>query len=214
MNQRKNFSFESNAGLGNQLMVLYHIYNTFPEAEDLFFPSMDSCRHYFNCEKFRSAEYFNKNRDKFQRVDWDEVKDAGNILRFTDLQLTPEHQAKVDLMVESLGDGDLVAVHMRHGDYDHWNDGKFYFSTQRYLDEAEKAIANWGLKDPVVVVFSNERKDGVKFSWDITGGEAVHDLFFMSHFNYFIRTFSTFSGVASRLSQNRGLFKDEVVILN
>jgi hypothetical protein len=214
MNQRKNFSFESNAGLGNQLMVLYHIYNTFPEAEDLFFPSMDSCRHYFNCEKFRSAEYFNKNRDKFQRIDWDEVKDAGNILRFTDLQLTPEHQAKIDLMVESLGNGDLVAVHMRHGDYDHWNDGKFYFSTQRYLDEAEKAIANWGLKDPVVVVFSNERKDGVKFSWDITGGEAVHDLFFMSHFNYFIRTFSTFSGVASRLSQNRGLFKDEVVILN
>lgn len=214
MNQRKSFSFESNAGLGNQLMVLYHIYNTFPDVEDLFFPSMDSCRHYFNCDKFRSGEYFDSNRGKFQRIDWDEVKDAGNILRFTELQLNPEHQAKVDSMVEGLGGGDLVAVHMRHGDYDHWNDGKFYFSTQRYLDETEKAIANWGLKDPVVVVFSNERKEGVRFSWDITGRNDIYDMFLMSHFNYFVRTFSTFSGVASRLSQNRGLFKDEVVILN
>lgn len=212
MNQRKSFSFESNAGLGNQLMVLYHIYNTFPDVEDLFFPSMDSCRHYFNCDKFRSGEYYHVNHDKFRSIKWEDTKDAGNLLRFHDLQLTPEHQSKVDSMIAGLGGENLVAVHMRHGDYDHWNDGKFYFSVQRYLNEAEKAVANWGIKDPVVVVFSNERKEGVRCSWDLTGGDAVYDLFLMSHFNYFIRTFSTFSGVASRLSQNRGLFKGEVVI--
>jgi hypothetical protein len=212
MNQHKSFFFKSNAGLGNQLMVLYHIYNTFPEVEDLFFPSMDSCRHYFNCDKFRSGEYYRSNHSKFRHIVWGDAKDAGDLIRFSDLQLTPEHQAKVDSMVEGLGGGDLVAVHMRHGDYDHWNDGKFYFSAQKYLDETYKAIANWGIKNPVVVVFSDERKDGVNFSWDITGGEAVYDLFFMSHFNYFVRTYSTYSGVASRLSQNRGLFKGEVVV--
>jgi hypothetical protein len=190
--QMKGVVFDENMGLGNQLVVLYHVYNTFPNVEDLFFPKMDSCRHYFNCDKFRSGEYYRSNHSKFRHIVWGDAKDAGDLIRFSDLQLTPEHQAKVDSMVEGLGGGDLVAVHMRHGDYDHWNDGKFYFSAQKHLDETYK--------------------DGVNFSWDITGGEAVYDLFFMSHFNYFVRTYSTYSGVASRLSQNRGLFKGEVVV--
>jgi hypothetical protein len=80
------------------------------------------------------------------------------------------------------------------------------------MDKAQQAVESWGLEDPAIVVFSNDRKDGCAVSWDLTGGDGVLDLFLMSHFNYFVRTFSTFSGVASRLSQNRGLFKGEVVL--
>ena len=209
---KRGFSFEKNVGLGNQLVVLYHIFNTNPEVDDLYFPHMDGYRNYFNCDKFRCGEYYHKNIDKFLSIQWDETKDAGNLLKFNELNLKQEYQDKIKSMVYNFGNRDLVAVHIRHGDYDHWNDGKFYFTKEQYMDKTKQAIESWGLEDPAIVVFSNDRKDGCDVSWDLTGGDAVLDLFLMSHFNYFVRTFSTFSGVASRLSQNRGLFKGEVVL--
>ena len=212
MKKKSGFAFNKPVGLGNQLVVLYHVFNTYPEVEDLYFPCMDSCRHYFNSDKFRCGEYYHKNMDKFRLIEWEETKDAGNLLRFTELDLKPEYQDKIKSMVDSFGNRDLVAVHMRHGDYDHWNDGKFYFTKDQYMEKARQSIELWGLENPAIVVFSNDRKDGCVTSWDLTGGDGVLDLFLMSHFNYFVRTFSTFSGVASRLSQNRGLFKGEVVL--
>jgi hypothetical protein len=211
-NMKNGAYFASNGRLGNQLSALFHAYAEYPNLENLYFPHMKEYQEYFKCNKFRDEAFYNNFKEYFHEIDWHNLKDYGNVLRFPDFHLREEHQKKVNDMVAQLGTSDLVAVHIRHGDYKEWCNGEFYFNEGEYLDAANKAVESWGLRNPKIVIFSDEKRDVENFSWNITGGNAVYDMFVMSHFNYFVRTYSTFSGLAAHISKCRGLFEGEIYI--
>lgn len=207
----KGFSFRSDVRLGNQLIALFHAFNLSEGDEvKLYYPGFDRYKDKFNITSLVDGEYYARNGNDFVDLQWGDLKDGGDLLRFDQLKLKPEYSEIVEQSLSKLGNCDLVAVHVRHGDFGHWEGGKHYFKYEEYLDVARSAIKRWGIKDYKMVVFSDEDQpsNGAILSRNLTNADPVIDLFLMSKFNYFIKTFSTFSSVAMRFSQLAGKYKD------
>jgi len=206
-----NYAFLSNGRLGNQLSILYGIYATHSDIDKLYLPHFMEYSHHFRCKKLCSDGDFHNHRGDFVEIDWSShnLIQPDNFFesRFTDLFLTRDSQSKISEMVDDLPRGNLVAVHMRHGDYKEWCGGSHYFTKEQYIEKLIATIENCGISNPSVVIFSDEQQDtGYKFSWDITKGDPVVDMYLMSCFNYFISSYSTFSGIAIELAKSRGNF--------
>lgn len=207
----RSFSFRNDGKLGNQLIALFHCFNE-ANGDDvkLYFPHFGYFEKYFKITSFVDREYFDKNGANFTDLLWDDLKDGGDILRFEQFRLKPEYEDMVDWAFSRLKSKDLVAVHIRHGYFRDWNNGSQYFDTSTYSSETRRVVSEWGLEDPQIVVFSDEDQQSCGFlqSKELTGGDPVLDMFLMARFNYFVRTFSTFSGVALRMSQLSGRYKN------
>jgi hypothetical protein len=206
-----NYALLSDGRLGNQLSRLYGVYATYDTIDKLYFPHFLKYSHNFKCDKLCSDSDFNNNRGNFIEIDWSShgLIDPDNFLseRFSDLFLNNSSQRMVNEMVDELPNGDLIAVHMRHGDYKEWCNGEQYFTKDQYIEKLIATIENCGISNPSVVIFSDDKQDtGYTFSWEITNGDPVIDMYLMSYFNYFISSHSTFSGIAIQLAKSRGNF--------
>lgn len=210
---KNSFSFVNDCQLGNQLVVLYHAFNICDNIENLYFPWFKRYADFFNISKLCDSGLYYRKQSKFHDLKWGDQTHVDHPLdpKFQELFLRKEHEDKVKSIVSGLN-GDLVAIHIRHKDYKDWNGGKFYFEASEYLEFAKKRIEEWKLENPTIVVFSDERQSVENFSWDYTNEIPVYDMYLMSHFNYFISTYSTFSGVAKWLAKDRGTFKGDAVL--
>ncbi len=94
----------------------------------------------------------------------------------------------------------IVALHIRQGDYETFENGKYYLSTKQYRDIAAGMIEQIGGPRVGVVIFSNVKQDLSIFRplAVVEGpGEAVTDLYCMALADYIIAVPSTFSRWAS-----------------
>ena len=58
----------------------------------------------------------------------------------------------------------LIGVHIRHGDYKEWHNGKHYFTSQEYAEIMKKIARNFPEKKVAFLICSNENQDKNLFS--------------------------------------------------
>lgn len=113
-----------------------------------------------------------------------------------------------------LADKTVVAVHIRHGDYLEWQNGRFYFPIEAYLAWIEN-VRNVFEDDSVslhFILFSNTKIISKVENMDditISNLSAVEDQFLMSQCDYIMGPPSTFSWWASFMGK-----KPYCVLLN
>lgn len=96
----------------------------------------------------------------------------------------------------------FVGIHIRRGDYKYYQEGKYYFSIQQYVDIMHGFVDNC-CNDKVVVFFisSNEKIDLTVFNdlkvFQIGDSSPVKDLVGLSMCDYIIGPPSTYSAWAS-----------------
>jgi len=93
-----------------------------------------------------------------------------------------------------------LAFHLRRGDYREFNQGRFFFSLENYLDWIRQARMLWREKNPVCLVFSDEdpgeairKEPGV----EVASGDLFEDLFRMAASDVIVGPPSSFSDWAA-----------------
>lgn len=97
---------------------------------------------------------------------------------------------------------DLVCgVHIRHGDYRHWNRGKYFYTEDQYYSMMLKVKKIFREQSVAFFISSNEKIDLNRFKkcdcYTLPNGSATKDLCGLSICDYIIGPPSTFSGWAS-----------------
>jgi hypothetical protein len=98
----------------------------------------------------------------------------------------------------------LIALHIRQGDYDSYQSGRFFLTTHEYRNLLEPVIEQLSPKRTGVIVFSNIRQDLSIFhplSVIAGHGDVITDLYCMAQADYIIAVPSTFSRWASFYGQ-------------
>ena len=122
----------------------------------------------------------------------------------------------------------VVGVHIRHGDFEDWCDGRFYFSTHDYSNIMEQTVNIFRDKKIHFILFSNAEGLDLScfadFKFDFQKRTMDQDLFLMAKCDYIVAPdTSTFSGLASFLGQvpiyrindkNKIINESDFVVLN
>jgi hypothetical protein len=217
-----NFYISYPGRLGNQLFLLYHIYNICDKIDKIYAPFFESSLSYFKGEEkdvFCNEDFFESNKESFIEVGWEDQKvdSIENIYdsKFDDLKLKEIYTYAISNIINTFENKSLVAVHIRQGDYIDFCNGDLFFSINKYLEETQKNIKEWGLVNYKILLFSDillpKDLEGFIVS-DITNNEAPIDLFLMGQCNYFIHTWSTFSLLAIKFSKSLEKFKNNKVL--
>lgn len=214
-----NFSILFPGRLGNQLILLYHIYETYGNKIDkIYAPYFDEYSHYFNISNLCDESYYNNNKGSFLPIEWYPNSCINNYVddKFNDLKLKPIFEHEIDKIIKTEFTSDnMVAVHIRQADFKIFENGKYYFDTPIYLQKTQQKILDWGLENYKILIFSDSDQSNIPnttFASKITNSDVL-DLFLMAHCNYFIRcVFSTFSQISKRLSEGMGKFKNEYTL--
>lgn len=96
----------------------------------------------------------------------------------------------------------IVGVHMRGGDYRHWENGQYFFEKEEYRDFMSQIKALFAKKKVCFFISTNEKYDKSYFD-EFTLCElnknttAIHDLYALSQCNRIIGPHSSFSRWAS-----------------
>lgn len=103
-----------------------------------------------------------------------------------------------------------IAVHFRRGDYQFWQDGRYYFSEEQFI----KQMIAINDKEYHFMIFSNEILDKEKFistglSISFMNGDAIHDLCCMSMCDYIMGPPSTYSAWAGYIGNKKLLWMKE-----
>lgn len=215
-----NFSILFPGRLGNQLIILYYIYNTYDNINKIYAPYFDMYKEYFKINKFCDESYYINNKETFIDIGWYPSTIIENYcdIKFEDLKLKDKYNDIIKNIVElNFKNENIVAVHIRQSDFKIWLDGKFYFSTEKYIEECFKKIKEWNLENYQIVIFSDEEQifnnENFIKSSSLTNFNSVLDLFLMSECNYFISVlYSTYSKMAINLSIGSKKFKNNFYI--
>jgi hypothetical protein len=109
-----------------------------------------------------------------------------------------EYQDKIDAFIGKLRDNGkrLVGVHIRHGDYKTWNDGKFFYSFEEVRDILESYLEKQENSGKVIFVLCSDEKinDAVFAGLPYVKGlgSEIEDLFTLAATDVIIGTNSTF----------------------
>ncbi len=209
--------------LGNQLIMLYYIYGLYEGVDRIYAPHFSEYASYFNIEDrgiLCDESFYLSNKGSFKEVYWENLNSQVPIIdfcgsRFSDLKLKGVFEKKVTDIMDTIGEGPLVSIHVRHGDYKWEFDGKCFFPLEYYIKAANQKVKDWGLLNYKLLFFSDSVQlqpiEGILVS-KLTDGIAPIDLFLMSQCNYFIHTWSTFSLLAIELSKGSLKFKNNYIM--
>ena len=117
----------------------------------------------------------------------------------------------VNTVLKKANDEKIIGVHIRRGDYKIWQDGKYYFSDEIYLNfinKIKEVLFKNELK-PKFIIFTNgdieiKESDEIKISHE----EWYVDHYLMSKCDYLIGPPSTFTSWASYIGKVPLLFID------
>lgn len=215
-----NFSILYNGRMSNQLVLLYHIYNTYDKINKIYSPFFDKYAKYFNINKLCDSNYYLNNIETFNEIRWnDNINNIVNYCdsKFNELKLKPYYDEIVREVLKNFQQYDnLISVHIRQTDFKDWHDGCYYFDYDYYMKKCFEKIKEWDIKNYKILIFSDEKQnisdDNSVFISDITNFEGPLDLFIMSNCNYFISTWSTFSLMAINISTSMNKFKKNYII--
>jgi len=105
------------------------------------------------------------------------------------------------LMREATKDCDvIVGVHIRHGDYRVYADGKYFYNTDQYANIMEKVENLFSGNKVGFLICSDEKQDEAKFSkfrFNFGNGHIVGDMYSFAQCNYLIGAPSTYTMWAS-----------------
>lgn len=94
----------------------------------------------------------------------------------------------------------VVGVHIRHGDYRRWKDGRYFFPASRYADWMREMAAQFPDNKVSFFVCSDEPRNAGEFpglSVELGAGPPVADLYTLAKCDYILGPVSTFSQWAS-----------------
>lgn len=94
----------------------------------------------------------------------------------------------------------VIGIHIRHGDYREWQNGKYFFEAQRYAQWMRELVPQFPGKKVSFLVCSDEPRSREEFAGlDVAfgTGPAVNDLFALAKCDYLIAPLGTFSQWAS-----------------
>ena len=94
----------------------------------------------------------------------------------------------------------LIGVHVRHGDYKNWNDGKYFYELDEYAKIMERIEILFQNKKVVFLVCSNVTQDVKtlsKFRFIFCNNHFVQDLYSLAKCDYIIGPPSTYTNWAS-----------------
>jgi len=95
----------------------------------------------------------------------------------------------------------ICGVHIRHGDYKTWREGKYYYSIEEFNKIMKRVAGIFPNHEIIFFISSNEKINLSKFSditcFSINNSTAVKDLYGLGICDYIIGPPSTYSGWAS-----------------
>lgn len=136
----------------------------------------------------RDRKSFNKHRDEIKKI----------------FQPASVYQANIDAFFENMHEGQLflIGVHIRHGDYKSWLDGRYYYPFEIYANICRQIQKEMDSQQTPCrfIIFSDDNVDlGYFDGLDcINGpGKVIEDLYSMAKCNLIVGPPSTFSMWAS-----------------
>ncbi|WP_243371788.1 hypothetical protein [Geotalea sp. SG265] len=116
--------------------------------------------------------------------------------------LVQEHALRVDAFLHKAKDhGDfVVGIHMRMGDYRYWNDGKFFFTVDEYIEVMRTIIEKHKSKSIVFILCTNEDQEWSRFeefTYLVGPGDTIGDLYVLAGCNEIYGPQSSYSAWAS-----------------
>ena len=117
-------------------------------------------------------------------------------------RIVPPHQAKVDRLIASLRDQSdvIVGVHVRHGDYANFLDGKYFYTASQYVEIMQGIVDQLAPRRVGFLVCSNVELDPRDFSGlpvRFGTGQLIEDLYALAAVDMLVGPPSTFTGWAS-----------------
>lgn len=95
----------------------------------------------------------------------------------------------------------IIGIHIRHGDYKTWENGRYYFEYEDYRLIMKNMLLTYKDKHVCFFISTNERYDSAIFHdftlCTVDSSTAIHDLYALSLCNRIIGPLSTFSRWAS-----------------
>ncbi|CAN5454954.1 hypothetical protein BH11BAC1_BH11BAC1_07810 [soil metagenome] len=120
----------------------------------------------------------------------------------TSFQLVDKHQRQVTRVIEQARSGCeiLVGLHIRHGDYAHFEGGKYFYSLDQYYLIMLKVTEIFHGKKVRFLISTNTRHDYSTFKnldWCVSTGHEVEDMYVLSYCDYLLGPPSTYTMWAS-----------------
>ncbi|MFK8115425.1 MAG: hypothetical protein AB8B91_24725 [Rubripirellula sp.] len=117
-------------------------------------------------------------------------------------EIQSENRRNVEQVVQRLrGEADvMVGVHIRHGDYATFMDGRYFFSVDQYVDAMRKIVAQLPGKRVAFLVCSNAKTKASDFAGlnvHFGPGHITEDMYAMAEADLLIGPPSTYTGWAS-----------------
>ncbi len=163
----------------------------------------------FNYFDLNDPVFLNKVNQKIVIADGWSFRDHASFEKHASIirkYFTPDDEVvrKIDkLMLECRKQGEItIGVHLRRGDYRLWEDGKYYFNDDIYIDKIQQLENYFNSigKKVVFLICSNEHIQDDSFSkYNIKLGlnNLIEDLYSLARCDYLIGPPSTFSMWAS-----------------
>lgn len=117
-------------------------------------------------------------------------------------EILPRHRDRVSSLMDCIGRGSkpIIGVHVRHGDYATFENGRFFFSVAQYVSAMQRIRQQLVVPDPTFFVCSNvplDRKDFGDLQVHFGTGHLVEDMYSLAETDFLIGPPSTFTGWAS-----------------
>jgi hypothetical protein len=149
--------------------------------------------------KSRQAPLFILEGEGFRSTN--DLRDQATLIRHL---FTPKWQydTKIKNIIGSISkDNDvLIGIHLRRGDYNKWQGGKYYYDNQTYMHFIQQLRSMFVGQNIKFILCSDEIIDTTYFSDDdmyISTQDMIIDLYLLASCDYLIGPPSTFSGWAS-----------------
>lgn len=95
----------------------------------------------------------------------------------------------------------IIGVHIRRGDYQYWENGKYYFELNEYARQMQSLLEVYSNKKVVFFISTNEKRINNNFDkfnfFKIKNATVAHDLYALSLCDRIMGPLSTFSRWAS-----------------
>ena len=132
---------------------------------------------------FRSSKLVEKHADRIRKH----------------FQILPAHRDNVDAKISELRrpDTKIVGVHIRHGDYRTWEDGKYFFPVEEYADHMRMIVEKNKQTNTRFLVCGNaslSKDDFPGLDVNFSSGHLIEDMYTLAETDVVIGPPSTYSG--------------------
>jgi len=121
-------------------------------------------------------------------------------------EILPEHRSRVATLIQSVRQKAdfVVGVHIRHGDYANFENGRYFFTVQQYVAAMRRVQQQLGGRKVAFLVCGNaklDRRDFGELNVHFGTGHLIEDMYAFAETDLLIGPPSTYTGWASFFGQ-------------